>query len=94
MPTARVGSATESVKAAAREGAEEVPHAAPHLARAEARLSRARALIALGEYEDAEALLTHAEADAHAASSLARKARSAETPPARPAPSVARAPRP
>lgn len=72
-PTARVGSAEEAAKAAAREGARTEPRARRLLELAESEISRARALIRQGEYLEAESLLRRAEADAEVAEVLARE---------------------
>lgn len=62
------------MKSAAREGAREHPRAARQLQLAEAEIARARMLIRQGEYQQAESLLTRAEADAEVAKALAREA--------------------
>ena len=74
VPTARLGSAEEAVNEAAREGAREHPRAARQLRLAETEIARARASIRQGEYQQAESLLTRAEADAEVAKALAREA--------------------
>jgi hypothetical protein len=73
-PSARIGSAEAAIAAAVRAGAERDPQALRHLRIAQRELARARALVRDGEYVEAEALLTRAEADGDAAETLARHA--------------------
>lgn len=75
LPTARIGSTEEAVKAAFREGAEGDREASVYLQAARQNLRRARALVREGEYDDAESLLLRSTADADAAATLAREHR-------------------
>ena len=75
---ASLTSAQAAVRAAGEVGAEQVPKAALHLKYAREQIQSAEALLADGEDELAEWMLTRAEADAEVALALARRAAAEE----------------
>jgi hypothetical protein len=73
VPVAQRADAEASIRAAQEVGAASTPEAALHLKMANDRLSRAQALVAEGENEEAVKLLEEARVDAELAVLLARK---------------------
>jgi hypothetical protein len=73
LPANRLADAESSIRAAQEVGAESTPEAALQLKMANDRLSRAQALVAEGENEDAAKLLEEARVTAELALLLARK---------------------
>src|SRR5690349_13350516 len=73
VPAERLAKSEAALRSAHENGADRVPPAALHLKVANEELAMARKLISDGDNKRAEYILMRAEADANAASSLARE---------------------